>query len=211
NIPPNQGGKYGGFGYQIDPPPKSLSQELFDTAVSSLATGWSIFFSSASKIASKATENAIKIGGLATQKAKNVGGQNNAQVGDITRRGGLGDIGGTNSAEQPKQYDSMDRYQFSNTYQNSDSIQSNRSNEKSSLVRSSSSKSNISTGDSSNISNYNWDWGNDARQTGKTITSKRQSKAEKKEESLINFETDNKAQQNWNSKAENDAWEILNN
>lgn len=31
--------------------------------------GWSIFSSSASKIASKATENAIKIGGLATQKA----------------------------------------------------------------------------------------------------------------------------------------------
>ncbi|XP_071565911.1 ADP-ribosylation factor GTPase-activating protein 1 isoform X2 [Temnothorax nylanderi] len=200
NVPPNQGGKYGGFGYQMDPPPKSSSQELFDTAVSSLATGWSMFSSSASKIASKATENAIKIGGLATQK-----------VGDITRRGGWGDIAGTNSAEQQRQYDSMDRYQSSNAYQNSDSIQSNRSNEKSSLVRSSSSKSNISTGDSSNISNCDWDWGNDARQTGKTITSKRQSKAEKKEESLINFETDNKAQQNWNSKAEDDAWEILNN
>jgi len=40
NIPPNQGGKYGGFGYQMDPPPKSSSQELFDTAVSSLATVW---------------------------------------------------------------------------------------------------------------------------------------------------------------------------
>ncbi|KMQ93883.1 rna-binding protein fusilli [Lasius niger] len=38
NIPPSQGGKYGGFGYQMDPPPKSSSQELFDTAVSSLAT-----------------------------------------------------------------------------------------------------------------------------------------------------------------------------
>ncbi|XP_071565909.1 ADP-ribosylation factor GTPase-activating protein 1 isoform X1 [Temnothorax nylanderi] len=220
NVPPNQGGKYGGFGYQMDPPPKSSSQELFDTAVSSLATGWSMFSSSASKIASKATENAIKIGGLATQKVRDgtlledVGAQVNhlvTKVGDITRRGGWGDIAGTNSAEQQRQYDSMDRYQSSNAYQNSDSIQSNRSNEKSSLVRSSSSKSNISTGDSSNISNCDWDWGNDARQTGKTITSKRQSKAEKKEESLINFETDNKAQQNWNSKAEDDAWEILNN
>ncbi|XP_011874467.1 PREDICTED: ADP-ribosylation factor GTPase-activating protein 1 isoform X2 [Vollenhovia emeryi] len=196
NIPPNQGGKYGGFGYQMDPPPKSSSQELFDTAVSSLATGWSIFSSSASKMASKATENAIKIGGLATQK-----------VGDITRRGGWGDIAGTNSAEQQRQYDSMDRYQYSsNTYQNSDPIQSNRSNEKSSLVRSSSSKSNISAGDSSNC---DWDWGNDARQVTKT-TWKKQPKAEK-EESLINFETDNKAQENWNSKAEDDAWEILNN
>ncbi|XP_025995074.1 ADP-ribosylation factor GTPase-activating protein 1 isoform X2 [Solenopsis invicta] len=200
NVPPNQGGKYGGFGYQMDPPPKSSSQELFDTAVSSLATGWSMFSSSASKIASKATENAIKIGGLATQK-----------VGDITRRGGWGDIAGTNSAEQQRQYDSMDRYQCSSMYQNSDSIQSNRSNEKSSLVRSSSSKSNISAGDSSNTSNCDWDWGNDAKHTSKTVTSKRQPKAEKKEESLINFETDNKTQQNWNSKAEDDAWEILNN
>lgn len=63
----------------------------------------------------------------------------NVQVGDLGRRG-WGDIAGTNSAEQ-NQYDSTDRYQCSsNTYQNSDLIQSNRSNEKSSLVRSSSSK-----------------------------------------------------------------------
>ncbi|XP_018308781.1 ADP-ribosylation factor GTPase-activating protein 1 isoform X1 [Mycetomoellerius zeteki] len=220
NIPPNQGGKYGGFGYQMDPPPKSSSQELFDTAVSSLASGWSIFSSSASKIASKATENAIKIGGLATQKVRDgtlledVGAQVNhlvTKVGDITRRGGWGDIAGTNSAEQQRQYDSADRYQYSSdTYQNSDLI-SNRSNEKSSLVRSSSLKSNISAGDSSNTSNCDWDWGNDTKQTSKTVTSKRQPKAERREESLINFETDNKAQQNWNSKAEDDAWEILNN
>lgn len=220
NIPPNQGGKYGGFGYQMDPPPKSSSQELFDTAVSSLATGWSVFSSSASKIASKATENAIKIGGLATQKVRDgtlledVGAQVNhlvTKVGDITRRGGWGDIAGSNSAEQQRQYDFMDRYQCSsNTYQNSDSIQLNHSNEKSSLVRSSSSKSNISAGDSSNTSNCSWDWSNDARQTNKTITSKRQPKIER-EESLINFEMDNKAQQTWNSKTEDDAWEILNN
>lgn len=72
-------------------------------------------------------------------------------------------------------------------------------------------RSNISAGDSSNISNCDWDWGNDTKQMSKTVTVKRQPKAEKKEESLINFEMDNKAQQNWNSKAEDDAWEILNN
>lgn len=40
NVPPNQGGKYSGFGYQMDasPMPKSSSQEFFDTAVSSLAS-----------------------------------------------------------------------------------------------------------------------------------------------------------------------------
>ncbi|KAG5344463.1 ARFG1 protein, partial [Acromyrmex heyeri] len=183
NIPPNQGGKYGGFGYQMDPPPKSSSQELFDTAVSSLASGWSIFSSSASKIASKATENAIKIGGLATQKAS---------VRDGTL---LEDVGA----------------QVNHLVTKNNDLISNRSNEKSFLVRSSSSKSNISAGDSSNTSNCDWDWGNDTKQTSKTVTSKRQPKAEKKEESLINFETDNKAQQNWNSKAEDDAWEILNN
>lgn len=67
--------------------------------------------------------------------------KSNAQVGDITRRGGWGDIAGTNSAEQQRQYDSTERYQCSfNTYQNNDSTQLNRTNEKSSLVRSSSSK-----------------------------------------------------------------------
>ncbi|XP_020298463.1 ADP-ribosylation factor GTPase-activating protein 1 [Pseudomyrmex gracilis] len=216
NIPPNQGGKYSGFGYQMDPPPKSSSQELFDTAVSSLASGWSIFSSSAMKIANKASENAIKIGGLATQKVRDgtlledVGTQVNhlvAKVSDITRRGGWGDIAGTNSADQQRQYNSVDRYQdSSNTYQNSDLIQSNRSNEKSSLVRSSSSKSNIFTGGSSNIY-CDWDWGNDTKQTSKT--SKRS--IEKKEDSLISFETNTKAQQNKNFKAEDDVWEILNN
>lgn len=34
--------------------------------------GWSVFSSSASKIATKATENAIKIGGYATQKVSEI-------------------------------------------------------------------------------------------------------------------------------------------
>lgn len=72
-------------------------------------------------------------------------------------------------------------------------------------------RSNISTGDFSNTSNCDWDWNNDTKRANKTVISKRQPKADKKEESLISFETDNKAQQNWNSKAEDDAWEILNN
>lgn len=64
-----------------------------------------------------------------------------------------------------------------------------------------------STGGSCNTSNCDWEWGNDTKQTSKV--SKKSTK-EKKEESLISFETDNKAQ-NWNSKLEDDAWEILNN
>lgn len=38
NLPPNQGGKYAGFGYSRDPPPRSQSHELFDTVQSSLAS-----------------------------------------------------------------------------------------------------------------------------------------------------------------------------
>ncbi|CAH2007340.1 unnamed protein product [Acanthoscelides obtectus] len=70
DIPPSQGGKYSGFGYSMDAPPRSQSQEFVDTAMSSLASGWSFLSSSATKIASKATENAVKYGGIASQKVK---------------------------------------------------------------------------------------------------------------------------------------------
>ncbi|OAD58071.1 ADP-ribosylation factor GTPase-activating protein 1 [Eufriesea mexicana] len=144
---PDQGGKYGGFGYQMDPPPRSSSQEFFDSAVSSLASGWSILSSSASKIASKATENAIKTGELAIQKVRDgtfwdeVGTQANniaAKVGDLGRRR-WGDIGGTNSIEQ-NQYNSKEHYQSSSTtYQNTDAAQY-YSTEKTSLMKTSQSK-----------------------------------------------------------------------
>ncbi|KAF7413374.1 ADP-ribosylation factor GTPase-activating protein 1 [Vespula maculifrons] len=152
NIPPNQGGKYSGFGYQMEAPPKSMSQELFDNAVSSLTSGWQIFSSNASKIASKATENAIKIGELAASK-----------VGDLGRKG-WGDIGGTNTAEQ-SQYSVGEHYQnSSNTYQNNIDKQS-CSNEKSSLITGSSMK-NSTTYPSSD--NSNWNWGDESEQSNDT-------------------------------------------
>ncbi|KZC09421.1 PREDICTED: ADP-ribosylation factor GTPase-activating protein 1 [Dufourea novaeangliae] len=217
NVPPSQGGKYGGFGYQMDPPPKSTSQEFFDTAVSSLASGWSIFSSSASKIASKATENAIKIGEMATQKVRDgtlledVGAQVNnlaAKVGDLGRRG-WGDIGGTNSMEQ-NQYNSKENYQSSSTTYHNSEVQS-YSTEKTSLMKTSLSKTNIPT---TNSSKCEWDWDNDAKQDNDKVTdtksTMRKSKDKVKEEALINFGTDNTAP-NWDSKLEDDAWEILKN
>lgn len=45
HIPPSQGGKYSGFGYTKDPPPRSQSQEFVDTAISSLASVSSLLFS----------------------------------------------------------------------------------------------------------------------------------------------------------------------
>ena len=217
NIPPSQGGKYGGFGYQMDPPPRSSSQEFFDTAVSSLASGWSIFSSSASKIASKATENAMKIGELASQKVRDgtlledVGAHVNslaAKVGDLGRRG-WGDIGGKNSLEQ-NQYNSTENYQSSTIYQNYDVAQP-YSTEKTSLMKTSQSKTNIST---ANSSNCEWDWGNDTKQNvSETVDSKsvsRKPRSKVKEGDLINFGTDN-SPSNWDSKLEDDAWEILKN
>ncbi|XP_053974276.1 ADP-ribosylation factor GTPase-activating protein 1-like isoform X1 [Hylaeus volcanicus] len=217
NVPPNQGGKYGGFGYQMDPPPRSSSQEFFDTAVSSLASGWSMFSSSASKIASKATENAIRIGELATQKVRegtlleDVGAQVNslaAKVGDLGRKG-WGDIGGTNSIEQ-NLYNSKQNYQSSSSvYQNSE-VQS-YSTEKTSLMKTSQSKTNVSP---TNSSNCEWDWGSDTKQSNEKITdikpTMRKSKDKVKEEALINFGTDNHTP-SWDPKLEDDAWEILKN
>lgn len=72
NLPPNQGGKYAGFGYSRDPMPKSQSQEVFDTTLSSLASGWSLLSLGASKAAIVAKENALKYGSLATQKVSEV-------------------------------------------------------------------------------------------------------------------------------------------
>ncbi|KAK3924709.1 ADP-ribosylation factor GTPase-activating protein 1 [Frankliniella fusca] len=120
HIPPNQGGKYSGFGYTMDAPPRSTSQEFFDTAVSSLSSGWSLFSSNASKIASKATENAFKIGSIASQKVTEIGASVGEKVkdgnvidsmssqvlnlaskmGDLGRKGWQ-DIAGTNSELPP--------------------------------------------------------------------------------------------------------------
>lgn len=85
DLPPSQGGKYSGFGYSREAPPRSQSQEFVDNAISSLASGWSFLSSSATKIASKATENAVKYGGIASQKVVDI----SSQVGEKVKEGNL--------------------------------------------------------------------------------------------------------------------------
>ncbi|XP_023015545.2 ADP-ribosylation factor GTPase-activating protein 1 [Leptinotarsa decemlineata] len=87
DLPPSQGGKYSGFGYTKEQPPRSQSQEFVDTAMSSLANGWSFLSSSATKIASKATENAVKYGGFASQKVVEIGSQVGEKVGELSKKG----------------------------------------------------------------------------------------------------------------------------
>lgn len=86
NLPPNQGGKYSGFGYSMDPPPRSQSNELFDTVQSSIATGWNVF----SKVANVAKENALKYGSLASQKVVEVSSTVTDKVKEGTLLEGVG-------------------------------------------------------------------------------------------------------------------------
>ncbi|XP_055685797.1 ADP-ribosylation factor GTPase-activating protein 1 [Lutzomyia longipalpis] len=90
HLPPNQGGKYSGFGFTRDPPPKSQSQEFFDTTLSSLASGWSLLSIGATKVASTAKENALKYGSLASQKVADVSSNVGEKVKDGTL---LNDVG----------------------------------------------------------------------------------------------------------------------
>lgn len=82
NVPPNQGGKYTGFGYTMAPPPRSQSQELMDGAWASFSSGWSTFATGASKIAYKASESAVKLGSIATQKVVELSETVNEKVKD---------------------------------------------------------------------------------------------------------------------------------
>lgn len=71
-LPPNQGGKYAGFGYTREAPPRSQSQEVFDSTFSSLASGFGFLSMGAAKVVGVAKENAFKYGTVAAQKVVEV-------------------------------------------------------------------------------------------------------------------------------------------
>ncbi len=77
------GGRYTGFGNTVDPQPKQQSNELLDTALASLSQGWSMFSLAATKVAAKASENAVKLGEIASQKAVELGGTVSERVNEI--------------------------------------------------------------------------------------------------------------------------------
>ncbi|XP_075524769.1 ADP-ribosylation factor GTPase-activating protein 1 isoform X4 [Dermacentor variabilis] len=84
DLPPSQGGRYSGFGNTVSEPPRSQSQEFFDGAWSSFSTGFATFAAGATKVASKASENAVKIGSIAAQKAAELSGAVSEKVKDGT-------------------------------------------------------------------------------------------------------------------------------
>ncbi|XP_069941197.1 ADP-ribosylation factor GTPase-activating protein 1-like isoform X2 [Cherax quadricarinatus] len=83
HLPPSQGGRYSGFGNCPNPPPKSASTEILDTALSSLSTGWSLLSLGATKIAGKAVEYSS----IATEKATEYSHSITEKVSEVSRRG----------------------------------------------------------------------------------------------------------------------------
>ncbi|XP_058832697.1 ADP-ribosylation factor GTPase-activating protein 1 isoform X2 [Topomyia yanbarensis] len=134
HLPPNQGGKYAGFGYSRDPPPRSQSHELFDSVQSSFASGWNVF----SKVANVAKENAMKYGSLASQKVKEgtllegVGSQVTnlaSKVGEVGRKG-WGNLSGAGSYNAPGGNDRYDSFPSDAGSNGSDGYQRSSSNGK---------------------------------------------------------------------------------
>ncbi|XP_011183749.1 ADP-ribosylation factor GTPase-activating protein 1 isoform X1 [Zeugodacus cucurbitae] len=130
HLPPSQGGKYSGFGYSRDPPTKTQSQEIIDSTLSSLASGWSLFSAGASKIASTAKEKAVTTVSLASSKIKEGGLLETVQghvsdvaykVTDIGKRG-WNNIGGSNVASNQFNPNGNNNSCNDNSYQRSHSI-----------------------------------------------------------------------------------------
>ncbi|XP_014099531.2 ADP-ribosylation factor GTPase-activating protein 1 isoform X1 [Bactrocera oleae] len=130
NLPPSQGGKYSGFGYSRDPPSKTQSQEIIDSTLSSLASGWSLLSAGASKIASTAKEKAVTTVSLASSKIKEGSLLETVQghvsdvaykVTDIGKRG-WNNIGGSNVASNEFNPNGNNSSSNDNSYQRSHSL-----------------------------------------------------------------------------------------
>jgi len=73
DLPPNQGGKYAGFGNTVDTPPRSYStNDFYDSSVGGLTSSWSAFSLGASKLTSKVADVGWKFTEVATKKVSEV-------------------------------------------------------------------------------------------------------------------------------------------
>lgn len=133
HLPPSQGGKYAGFGYTREAPPKTQSQEILDSTLSSLASGWSLLSTGASKVANVAREKAVTYGNIASSKVKDgtlldsVGSQVTniaSKVGDIGKKG-WNSLAGSNISSPQGGYSG-----FSENYNQPDGYQRSQSSGK---------------------------------------------------------------------------------
>ncbi|XP_030372379.1 ADP-ribosylation factor GTPase-activating protein 1 isoform X2 [Scaptodrosophila lebanonensis] len=113
HLPPNQGGKYAGFGFTRDPPPKTQSQEIIDSTLSTLASGWSLFSTNASKLANTASKLAVTTVNSASTK-----------VTDISKRG-WNNLAGSNISSPQSGYNEPGGGFEDSSYQRSHSVGGN--------------------------------------------------------------------------------------
>ncbi|XP_063837882.1 ADP-ribosylation factor GTPase-activating protein 1 isoform X2 [Ostrinia nubilalis] len=111
-------GRYTGFGNTTKPASTPMSpmhsgNEMVDNTLASLASGWSIFTSSVTKVAKSATENAVRYGEIATQKVSEMASTVTEKV---NNRGGWSSLGGaselrrasnSSAQHQPQSYGAM--------------------------------------------------------------------------------------------------------
>ncbi|XP_075164552.1 ADP-ribosylation factor GTPase-activating protein 1 isoform X2 [Haematobia irritans] len=139
NLPPSQGGKYSGFGYSREPPPKTQSQEIIDNTLSSLASGWSLLSAGASKFAVIAKEKAVTTATIASSK-----------VTDIGKRGWNNLAGSNFTSPQSEHAGGYSDFNQDNSYQRSHSVGGNLSS---------------GMGQHSNTNDTDWGWQNSPQKT----------------------------------------------
>jgi len=76
NLPPSQGGRYSGFGNQVEsgPPRSSSVTDFYEGSVNGLTSSWSAFSIGASKLTERMSEAGKKLSEVATQKSSEVYG-----------------------------------------------------------------------------------------------------------------------------------------
>ncbi|KAL0902109.1 hypothetical protein ABMA27_000057 [Loxostege sticticalis] len=105
-------GRYTGFGNtpkqsQSTPmSPAHSANEMVDNTLASLASGWSMFASSVTKVAKTATESAVRYGEIATQKVSEMASTVTEKV---NNRGGWSSLGG--ATEMRRASNSSTQYQ----------------------------------------------------------------------------------------------------
>lgn len=92
-LPPSQGGRYSGFGNQVEsgPPRSSSVTDFYEGSVNGLTSSWSVFSIGASKLSEKMTEAGKKISEVATQKSTEVYGTVSDKVKDGELLKGISD------------------------------------------------------------------------------------------------------------------------
>merc|ERR1712088_258533 len=89
NLPPSQGGRYSGFGNQVEsgPPRSSSVNDFYEGSVNGLTSSWSAFSIGASRLTERMSEAGKKLTEVATQKSSDVYGTVSDKVSNYSKSG----------------------------------------------------------------------------------------------------------------------------